>query len=65
MSGISKQIHKVIMIDGSMFTGSGKRGAISPAECLEEFLGSIVWPSNTGRFSSKVLSSPMYHLIIE
>ena len=42
------------MINGSMFTGSGKRSVASPMDHLEEFLSSIVWPSSVGRFNAKV-----------
>ena len=55
--GISQQIHREIMINGSMFTGSGKRrkhSVASPMDCLEQFLSSIVWPSSVGRFNAKV-----------
>ena len=52
--GISQQIHREIMINGSMFTGSGKRSVASPMDRLEAFLSSIMWPSSVGRFNAKV-----------
>lgn len=52
--GTSHQIHQSIMINGSMFTGSRKRGTKSPMDRLEAFLSSIVWPPSAGRFNSKV-----------
>ena len=45
------------MIDGSMFTGSGKRGIETPMERFESFLMSLIWPSNSGRVNVKVCSS--------
>lgn len=61
--GISQQIHKEIMINGSMFTGSGKHSETTPMDCLEEFLSSIVWPSNVGRFNAKVCNIKFQTLI--
>ena len=42
------------MIDGSMFTGSGKRGIETPMERFESFLMGLIWPPNSGRVNVKV-----------
>jgi hypothetical protein len=54
LTGASGQIHRVILIEGSMFTGTGKWGEITPMDRLTEFLESLWWPNNSGWFQIKV-----------
>ncbi|KAG1718486.1 hypothetical protein EDD22DRAFT_25330 [Suillus occidentalis] len=54
--GTSGQIHRVILIEGSMFTGTGKRSEVTPMDRLTGFLESIWWPNNSGRFQIKIAS---------
>ncbi|KAG2337021.1 hypothetical protein BDR05DRAFT_1005389 [Suillus weaverae] len=54
--GVSGQIHKVILIEGSMFMGKGKQSEITLMDCLTKFVQSIWWPSNSGRFQLKIAS---------
>jgi hypothetical protein len=63
-TGASGQIHKVILIKGSMFTGTGKRGEITPMDRLTEFLESLWWPNNSGRFQIKVRDSNLWLMML-
>ncbi|KZV63186.1 hypothetical protein PENSPDRAFT_758171 [Peniophora sp. CONT] len=56
LSGIIGDIYKTILLNGGMFTSTGKRNAVSPLDKMQTWLEALWIPGTMGRLSTSIVS---------